>query len=32
MEYEKFWVRAWDYLSVLEDTHRRQTRGITGDL
>jgi hypothetical protein len=32
LEYEKFWVRAWDYLSVLEDTHRRQTRGITGDL
>jgi hypothetical protein len=32
LEYEKFWIRAWDYLSVLEDTHRRQTRGITGDL
>jgi hypothetical protein len=32
MEYEKFWVRVWDYLSVLEDTHRRQTRGIGGEL
>lgn len=32
MEYEKYWVRIWDYLSVLEDTHRRQTRGGTGDL
>jgi len=32
LEYEKFWVRTWDYLSVLEDTHRRQTRGVTGDL
>jgi hypothetical protein len=32
MEYEKFWVRVWDYLAILEDTHRRQTRGITGEL
>jgi hypothetical protein len=32
LEYEKFWVRAWDYVSVLEDIHRRQTRGTTGEL
>jgi len=30
LEYEKFWVRSWDYISVLEDTHRRQTRGMDG--
>jgi hypothetical protein len=32
MEYEKYWVRFWDYLAILEDTHRRQTRGTTGEL